>query len=149
MHTTIRIRYPDMREDLSEKVSGYSISDGYQTYCIRIRYPNKISVFVSLSEKSPDIRKFHPNQCSPSSNPDPDGYFSNHITSLLSHPVLEGKPNANHVRARISNSRIRQLHNMDIITQCSNSIKKEIVDYIICLRHPYSLYNKSKCENET
>jgi hypothetical protein len=37
----------------------------------------------------------------------------------LSHPVLEGKPNANHVRARISNSRTQQLHNMDIITQCS------------------------------
>jgi hypothetical protein len=43
---------------------------------------------------------------------------------LMSHPVLEGKPNANHVRARISNSRKQQLHNMDIITQCSNSIKK-------------------------
>jgi hypothetical protein len=37
---------------------------------------------------------------------------------------LEGKPNANHVHARISNSRTQQLHNMDIITQCSNSIKK-------------------------
>jgi hypothetical protein len=42
----------------------------------------------------------------------------------VSHPVLEGKPNANHVCARISNSRTHQLHNMDIITQCSNSIKK-------------------------
>jgi uncharacterized protein YjcR len=42
----------------------------------------------------------------------------------VSHPVLEGKPNANHVRARISNSRTQQLHNMDIITQCSNSIRK-------------------------
>jgi hypothetical protein len=39
----------------------------------------------------------------------------------MSHPVLEGKPNANHVRARISNSRTQQLHNMDIITQYSNS----------------------------
>jgi hypothetical protein len=29
-------------------------------------------------------------------------------------------------------------------------LKREIiVDYIICLRHPHSLYNKSKCENET
>jgi hypothetical protein len=37
---------------------------------------------------------------------------------------LEGKPNANHVRARISYSRTQQLHNMDIITQCSNSIKR-------------------------
>jgi hypothetical protein len=68
----------------------------------------------------------------------------------LSHPVLEGKPNANHVRARISNSRTQKLHNMDITTQCSNSIKKgKIVDYIICLRHAHSLYNKSKCKNET
>jgi hypothetical protein len=45
-------------------------------------------------------------------------------TAAVSHPVLEGKPNAKHVRARISNSRTQQLHNMDIITQCSNSIKK-------------------------
>jgi hypothetical protein len=37
----------------------------------------------------------------------------------VSHPVLEGKPNANHVRVRISYSRTQQLHNMDIITQCS------------------------------
>jgi hypothetical protein len=42
----------------------------------------------------------------------------------VSHPVLQGKPNANHVRARISYSRTQQLHNMNIITQCSNSIKK-------------------------
>jgi hypothetical protein len=40
-------------------------------------------------------------------------------SAFLSHPVLEGKPNANHVRARISYSRTQQLHNMDIITQCS------------------------------
>jgi hypothetical protein len=32
---------------------------------------------------------------------------------------LEGKPNANHVRVRISYSRTQQLYNMDIITQCS------------------------------
>jgi hypothetical protein len=68
----------------------------------------------------------------------------------VSHPVLEGKPNANHVRARISYSRTQQLHNMDIITQCSNSIKRKIiVDYIIRLRRPYSPYNKSKCGKET
>ena len=30
---------------------------------------------------------------------------------LLSHPVLEGKPNVNHVCDRISNSRTQQLHN--------------------------------------
>jgi predicted chitinase len=29
----------------------------------------------------------------------------------VSHLVLEGKPNANHVRVRISNSRTQQLHN--------------------------------------
>jgi hypothetical protein len=32
-------------------------------------------------------------------------------TNLLSHPVLEGKPNTNHVRARISNSCTQHLHN--------------------------------------
>jgi hypothetical protein len=41
------------------------------------------------------------------------------VEEVVSHPVLEGKPNANHVRARISYSRTQQLHNMDIITQCS------------------------------
>jgi hypothetical protein len=62
---------------------------------------------------------------------------------------LEGKPNANHVRARISNSRTQQLHNMDIITQCSNSIKREIiVDYIICLSHPHSLYNNQSAKTK-
>jgi hypothetical protein len=30
----------------------------------------------------------------------------------LSHPVLEGKPNANYVRARIRNSCTQQLHNL-------------------------------------
>jgi hypothetical protein len=29
----------------------------------------------------------------------------------MSHPVLEGKPNANHVRVRIRNSRTHRLHN--------------------------------------
>jgi hypothetical protein len=33
------------------------------------------------------------------------------ISKRVSHPVLEGKPKANHVRARISNSRTQQLHN--------------------------------------
>jgi hypothetical protein len=32
------------------------------------------------------------------------------LQDLLSHPVLEGKPNANHVRARIRNSRTQRLH---------------------------------------
>jgi hypothetical protein len=30
-----------------------------------------------------------------------------HLWCLLSHPVLDGKPNANHVRAKIRNSRTR------------------------------------------
>jgi hypothetical protein len=30
---------------------------------------------------------------------------------ILSHPVLEGKPNVNHVYARIMNSRTQRLHN--------------------------------------
>jgi hypothetical protein len=30
---------------------------------------------------------------------------------FMSHPVLEGKPNANHVRVRIRNSRTQRLHN--------------------------------------
>jgi hypothetical protein len=47
------------------------------------------------------------------------GRYSDQLRKILSHPVLEGKPNANHVRARISYSRTQQLHNMDIITQCS------------------------------
>jgi hypothetical protein len=29
----------------------------------------------------------------------------------MSHPVLEGKPNTNHVRDRIRNSRTQRLHN--------------------------------------
>jgi hypothetical protein len=33
------------------------------------------------------------------------------VAARVSHPVLEGKPNANHVRARISNSCTQQLHN--------------------------------------
>jgi hypothetical protein len=32
------------------------------------------------------------------------------LKAQLSHPVLEGKPNANHVRARIRNSRTQRLH---------------------------------------
>jgi hypothetical protein len=33
------------------------------------------------------------------------------VIEVLSHPVLEGKPNANHVRARIRNSRTQRLNN--------------------------------------
>jgi hypothetical protein len=66
----------------------------------------------------------------------------------VSHPILEGKPNANHVRARISNSRTQQLHNMDIITQCSNNnIKGENNSRLHhILRHPHSLYNNQSAK---
>ena len=67
----------------------------------------------------------------------------------MSHPVLEGKPNANHIRARISNSRTQQLHNWTSSHNAQIVLKREIVDYIIYLRHPHSLYNKSKCGKET
>jgi hypothetical protein len=50
--------YPDIREDLSEKISGYSISDMYQTYFTRIRniripirYPKK-SGYPKISSES-------------------------------------------------------------------------------------------------
>jgi hypothetical protein len=33
------------------------------------------------------------------------------VSVLLSHPVLEGKLNANHVRARIRNTHTQRLHN--------------------------------------
>jgi hypothetical protein len=46
------------------------------------------------------------------------------------------------------------IHNSYITSTSSHSdqivLKREIiVDYIICLRHPHSLYNKSKCGKET
>jgi hypothetical protein len=52
-------------------------------------------------------------RCTPDSPVNYSGVNSCHTR------FLEGKPNANHVRARISYSRTQQLHNMDIITQCS------------------------------
>jgi hypothetical protein len=69
------------------------------------------------------IGKRHSFSCGKADTPG-SVYFRYLEGSFLSHPVLEGKPNANHVRARINNSRTQQLHNMDIITQCSNSIEK-------------------------
>jgi hypothetical protein len=60
------IRYPT---DINHIIFGSDIRSEYP-------YP------YPLSEKNPNIRKFYPNQCSPFLNPDPDGYFSNHITSL-------------------------------------------------------------------
>jgi hypothetical protein len=62
----VDIRYPT---DISHIIFGSDIRSDYP-------YP------YPLSEKNPKIRKFYPYQYSPSSNPDPDGYFPNHITSL-------------------------------------------------------------------
>jgi hypothetical protein len=36
--------------------------------------------------------------------------ISKYCATKVSHPVLEGKPNTNHVRARIRNSRTQRLH---------------------------------------
>jgi hypothetical protein len=39
-------------------------------------------------------------------------YYSPYTHSMfVSHPILKGKPNANHVRARIRNPRTQRLHN--------------------------------------
>jgi hypothetical protein len=68
---------------------------------------------------------------------------------FLSHPVLEGKPNANHVRVRISNSRTQQLHNWTSSRSAQIILKRGIiVDYIICLRHPHSLYNNQSAKKK-
>jgi hypothetical protein len=67
----------------------------------------------------------------------------------MSHPVLEGKPNVNHVRARISNSRTQQLHNRTSSHSAQIILKRgKIVDYIICLRHPHSLYNNQSAKTK-
>jgi hypothetical protein len=64
-------------------------------------------------------RHLRHHRASSTTEPIPRLEVTQRTTQQLSHPVLEGKPNANHVRARISYSRTQQLHNMDIITQCS------------------------------
>jgi hypothetical protein len=84
MHTTIRIRFPNIREDLSEKISGYSISDGHQTYCIRIRYPNRISVFISVIQKKYGYPKISSERAFTIFESRFRRIFPNHITSLSS-----------------------------------------------------------------
>jgi hypothetical protein len=42
----------------------------------------------------------------------------------VSHPVLEGKPNANHVRARIKNSHTQRLHNWTSSHNSQNKLQK-------------------------
>jgi hypothetical protein len=77
--------------------------------------------FSKIPLRYPRISKHTPLLSVPLGKPpvfDGEDYcmWSDKMRHYLSHPVLEGKPNANHVRARISNSRTQQLHNMDIIT---------------------------------
>jgi hypothetical protein len=50
------------------------------------------------------------------------------VREVVSHPVLEGKPNANHVRARIRNSRTRRLHN-GVFGLKNHSIQNEVVHH--------------------
>ena len=45
------------------------------------------------------------------------------FASQLSHPVLEGKPNANHVPARIRNSRTQRLHSWTSSHIARNNVK--------------------------
>jgi hypothetical protein len=47
-------------------------------------------------------------------------YKGSQLAELLSHPVLEGKPNVNHVRARIRNSRTQCLHNWTSLHNARN-----------------------------
>jgi hypothetical protein len=42
------------------------------------------------------------------------------VESKVSHPVLEGKPKANDVRARIRNSRTQRLHNSTSLENARN-----------------------------
>jgi hypothetical protein len=44
---------------------------------------------------------------------------------FLSHPVMEGKPNANYVRARIRNSRTQRLHNWTSSHNARNKWRKD------------------------
>jgi hypothetical protein len=46
------------------------------------------------------------------------------LRGLLSHPVLEGKPNVNHVCARIRNSRKQRLHNWTSSHNARNKLRK-------------------------
>jgi hypothetical protein len=58
------------------------------------------------------------------------------VLCCLSHPVLEGKPNANHVSARIRNSRTQRLHNWTSSNIAQNNSR---IKYFItprCPRHP-------------
>jgi hypothetical protein len=92
---------------------------GVETYDDTTRPKNEIRLSLSLGTKlrkwGRPLKKEHiENNATPTATiiaklRNASGSRQNKM--LLSHPVLEGKPNANHVRARISNSCTQQLHN--------------------------------------
>jgi hypothetical protein len=59
-------------------------------------------------------------------------------SGALSHPVLEGKPNANHVHARIRNSRTQRLHTWTSSHIAQNKYRKKYFITSRCPRHPQS-----------
>jgi hypothetical protein len=56
----------------------------------------------------------------------------------MSHQILEGKPNANHVRARIRNSRTQRLHNWTSSHNAQNNSGNKYFITSRCLKHPQS-----------
>jgi hypothetical protein len=92
---------------------------GVETYDDTIRPKNEIRLSLSLGTKlqkwgRPLTKERTENNATPAATiitklRNASGSRQN--KTLLSHPVLEGKPNVNHVRARISNSCTQQLHN--------------------------------------
>jgi hypothetical protein len=56
--------------------------------------------------------------------------------ALLSHPILEGKPNANYVCARIRNSRTQRLHNSTSSHIAQNNSGNKYFISSRCPRHP-------------
>jgi hypothetical protein len=62
-----------------------------------------------------------------------------HVRTILSHPVLEGKPNANHARVRIRNSHTQRLHNWTSSHIAQSKWQKGTFKTSRCPRHPQSL----------
>jgi hypothetical protein len=71
----------------------------------------------------------------------------------MSHPVLEGKPNANHVRAKIRNSRTQRLHNWTSSHIAQNNsgnttlLHQDVQDIhkVINLSHNHNQSANTKC----
>jgi hypothetical protein len=100
---------------------------GYLEHKIRrihARKPHDVShhAFMYKNEASSSRHSTHvkmPKKKTPTASSEPNvsfktfdaSYVLTNKSGKVSHPVLEGKPNANHVRARIRNSRTQRLHN--------------------------------------